>query len=238
MQTITNDLIIIISGSSGVGKTTIAKQLLKESPDSFIIEEWDLIREALRINNSYVFNAISHIFSGQIDNLDVKLENILHCNILNRSTSELTLDEILEQSKMFIRPLISICRRIQMKRLSVIIEGVNLPIKLLVSQKDTANFFSKSKNIVLVNLYAANYKIYKERLDSRAAQRNLPRISNTQFRNIKEYNEYNSNLFTNGFNKTNELKNIIINIDVTSHDFTNANDIAKFILRNINNLVK
>ncbi len=231
MNTLKNDLIILISGSSGIGKTTIAKQLLKILPDSFIIEEWDLIREALRTNNSNIIKTLSDTFRGQIEDLDNQLEDIFHCIILNRSTSDLTVDEILEQSKIFLYPLMSICKRIQKKKLCAIIEGVNLPIKLLLTSKETKEFFEISENIVFVNLYATNYAIYREHLNYRAKQRNVESIDDEHFENIINYNLYNSELSLETSKFVNYLKSKIINVDVTSSQFATAEDIAHYIFK-------
>ena len=236
MENIPSDLIIIISGSSGIGKSTIARQLLKESPDSFIIEEWDLIRESIRTNNSHIFKNISQMFRGQIEKIDMELENILHCRLLNFSTTELTVNEILEQSQIFISPLISICHRIQSKGLCAIIEGVNLPIRFLLSQPGTSKYFLNSKNIVLVNLYATNYELYKERLNTRAKQRKCSPVSNEHFENIINYNKYNSELSVDTFVQKNKLENKVINIDVTSSKFSSAIEITKYIFKIVNNI--
>lgn len=230
---ISSNHIIIISGSSGIGKTTISKQILKQNPDFYIIEEWDFIREAIRANNTYLINTLTSDLSEQIGDIETKLKEITRFNILNRSTSELPLKDILEQSKLLIHPLIKICERIKNKKLSAIIEGVNLPIRLLVSAEETLEYFIKSENIILVNLYASNYEIYKERLNFRNNQRQQSTISNETFNNIMNYNEYNRELSTKAFEKTNILNDIIINIDVTSPRFSKSEKISNYILENL-----
>lgn len=230
---ISSNHIIIISGSSGIGKTTISKQILKQNPDFYIIEEWDFIREAIRANNTYLINTLTSDLSEQIGDIETKLKEITRFNILNRSTSELPLKDILEQSKLLIHPLIKICERIKNKNLSAIIEGVNLPIRLLVSAEETLEYFIKSENIILVNLYASNYEIYKERLNFRNNQRQQSTISNETFNNIMNYNEYNRELSTKAFEKTNILNDIIINIDVTSPRFSKSEKISNYILENL-----
>lgn len=226
--------IIIISGSSGIGKTTISKQILKQNPDFYIIEEWDFIREAIRANNTYLINTLTSELNEQIDDIETKLKEITRFNILNRSTSELPLKDILEQSKLLIHPLIKICERIKNKKLSAIIEGVNLPIRLLVSIEDTFEYFINSENIILVNLYASDSEIYKERLNFRNYQREQSTISNENFNNIMNYNEYNRELSTKAFEKANILNNKIINIDVTSPHFSKSEKISNYILENLN----
>lgn len=230
---ISSNHIIIISGSSGIGKTTISKQILKQNPDFYIIEEWDFIREAIRANNTYLINTLTSDLSEQIGDIETKLKEITRFNILNRSTSELPLKDILEQSKLLIHPLIKICERIKNKKLSAIIEGVNLPIRLLISAEETLEYFIKSENIILVNLYASNYEIYKERLNFRNNQRQQSTISNETFNNIMNYNEYNRELSTKAFEKTNILNDIIINIDVTSPRFSKSEKISNYILENL-----
>ena len=54
--TLPNDLIVLISGVPGVGKTTISYELLKEHEEFRLVEETDIIREILRGYNEYLEN--------------------------------------------------------------------------------------------------------------------------------------------------------------------------------------
>ena len=56
---ISRDYKIFISGATGVGKSTIARNILTIVPEFVIIEEADMLREAVRGENDRIIQIIS-----------------------------------------------------------------------------------------------------------------------------------------------------------------------------------
>lgn len=53
--TLPQNLVLLISGVPGVGKTTLSNELLKIHKEIRLVEETDIIREILRGYNDYLF---------------------------------------------------------------------------------------------------------------------------------------------------------------------------------------
>lgn len=94
----------------GVGKSTIAHNILIKNPDYIIIEEVDIIREALR---GYI-----NLDTFSIPNNDKK--------IINCASYELNTEDFFHQCKILQPSILAICGRLQKKKIPAIIEGVNL----------------------------------------------------------------------------------------------------------------
>lgn len=137
-------LLLIISGSSGVGKSTISQKLLKMWETPIILETFDLIREAIR---GYENQETKNIYSK-----DYIIDNVNFKSLLNNSSFNLQLDDFLNQCKILLPSLKSICIRLEHKNIPAIIEGVNLdPITILTSNI-TKNYFSLRSNTIFINL--------------------------------------------------------------------------------------
>lgn len=212
MHKIPTNTIVFISGASGVGKTTIARKILEYIPEIIVIEEIDLIREAIRSNNKSIeaklLNSKSNLTPQQID-------AILNTNLINKSTSELSINEVKLQSELLLEPLIMICKRLQEKALPAIIEGVNLSFQQLL----LSNYFDSS-NMFFVNLYSSDEKRHKERIDTRCKKRNTKKIPVENFKRIRDVNDYLYEQTQNIINETSfniSLNHNIYNINTTTN---------------------
>lgn len=138
-----NNLIILISGVPGVGKTTISHELLKTHKEFRLIEETDVIREILRGYNKYLSSTFNfdpqNIYSHETF---LSYEMAKHqCNIMKHS-------------------ILNIIMRQQRKNIPSIINGVHIIPEELYAE----TIFS---NIVYINLYVDSEQILWKRLQNR-----------------------------------------------------------------------
>lgn len=231
---IPDNTIVFISGASGVGKTTIARKILEYIPEIIVIEEIDLIREAIRSNNQSVE---AKLLNSKLNLNPQQIEAILNTNLINKSTSELSINEIELQSELLLEPLIMVCKRLQEKALPAIIEGVNLSFRQLL----LSDYFDFS-NMFFINLYSSDEKRHKERIDMRCKKRSTKNISLENFKHIRDVNDYLYEQTQNIINETSiniGLYNNIYNINTTINTENDINaeidNISKAIVEIIHN---
>lgn len=142
-----NDLVILISGVPGVGKTTISYEILKSHKEFRLIEETDIIREILRGYNEQL----------AIDYKSLP-ENIYAHDIF------LTYDMAKQQCKIMKNSIINIIKRQQRKGILSIINGVHIiPEELYLD--------TPFPNILYINLYVDSENTLWNRLKSRNPQK-------------------------------------------------------------------
>ncbi len=138
-----NNLILLISGVPGMGKTTISYELLKNYNQFRIIEETDIVREVLRGYNNYLKITFGKEINYMLDKI-----------YISDHTKLLTFEEAKEQCTFMKQSLLEIITRQQRKGISTIINGVHIIPEVL-------NDFINKDNIVFINLYVTNeHKIY------------------------------------------------------------------------------
>ena len=172
---ISRDYKIFISGATGVGKSTIARNILTIVPEFVIIEEADMLREAVRGENDRIIQIISD-YANQKNKGKAfgkeSLKNLLNYEILKKSTVDLNNIELNTQCKLILDPLEKVCFRLMDKGMPAIIEGVNLSFEAMFEEKNS--FYSTSLNssdTLFLNLYISNENTHKERLISRSNDR-------------------------------------------------------------------
>ena len=153
------NLIILISGVPGVGKTTISYELLKKYKEFRLVEETDIIREIMRGYNNYLSSE---------DKLS--LDNIYSHDVF------LTYDMAKQQCKIMKNSIINIIKRQQRKGIASIINGVHIIPEEL--------YFNLSfPNIIYINLYVDSKKALWNRLNKRNPQKYtydvIPRLYQT-----------------------------------------------------------
>lgn len=131
--------IIFISGSNGVGKTTIARKILEKHKEYIIIQNVDLLREIVRS------------MEEKCHNLTPKEQYIL-----NSSAYELDFDNQMKQCKLLLRPIVSVCKRLHAKKIPAIIEGINICYNILLSDSEFIECLKKFDNISFINLYLSD----------------------------------------------------------------------------------
>lgn len=145
--TLPNDLIVLISGVPGVGKTTISYELLKEHEEFRLVEETDIIREILRGYNEYLENI--H---------DTPLNDVIYEHDIF-----LSYDMAKHQCRIMKNSIINIIQRQQRKGIPTIINGVHIiPEELYLN--------IKSPNILFINLYVDSEAALWKRLKIRDPQ--------------------------------------------------------------------
>ena len=141
------NLIILISGVPGVGKTTISWELLKTYQEFRLVEETDIIREILRGYN----NLLTSIHKSPLD--EIYAHDIF-----------LSYDMARQQCKIMKNSIINIIKRQQRKGIPSIINGVHIiPEELYLS--------TPFPNILYINLYIDSEKDLWTRLSKRDPQK-------------------------------------------------------------------
>lgn len=137
--------LLFISGMPGVGKSTIAHNILINNPDYIIIEEVDIIREALR---GYIN------LNSDVLNISNNYKKIINC-----ASYELNFEEFLYQCKILQPSILAICLRLQRKKIPAIIEGVNLDY-ISMYQSLEINFL----DFLCINFHISDEKRHHENL--------------------------------------------------------------------------
>lgn len=190
---IPNGLILLISGVPGVGKTTISYNLLKQLSEFRIIEETDILRDALRGYNAMLF-----------EKYGTALEEILKDTEIYSNQKLLSFSEAKQQCLLMKTSIEYIIARQQRKGICTIINGVHIVPEALVE-------LLNNPLIRFVNLYVSNEEKLQERLRKRDPNsymlKHIPFI-------------YNTNIdLLNSTQKLASLHNhSVFNIDVTSLD--------------------
>lgn len=224
---------IFISGATGVGKSTIARNLLNLIPEFVIIEEADMLREAVRGENNRIVNIISKYAATKgrskafsVDNL----RSILEYETLKKSTIDLEYDEVNKQCQLILEPLEKVCYRLMDKGMPAIIEGVNLSFEAMFEKTESVYYTSLNSDYTLFfNLYVNNEDEHRNRLHQRCNDRRdnsetrhryLQRLSNIRSMNDKQ------SLKAEEYSK--KYKNVF-NVDVTGSLEETINNILNII---------
>lgn len=190
---IPNGFILFISGVPGVGKTTVSYELLRRFNEFRIIEETDILRDALRGYNEFL-----------TDKFGTALKSMLKETEIFAHTKLLTLEEAKDQCIIMKSSIENIVMRQQRKGISSIINGVHIIPEIL---KELAN----SSNIVFINLFIDNQESLHKRITQRDPksymQHNIPLIFKT-----------NNDLFNSTKNLEALKENSFFNINITSLD--------------------
>lgn len=141
------DLIVLLSGVPGVGKTTISNELFKTHKEFRLVEETDIIREVLRGYNSYLTEV------GQCPVNDIYPHNIF-----------LSYEMASQQCQIMKNSIINIIKRQQRKQIPSIINGVHIiPEELYIH--------ISRPNILYIILYVNSEEVLWERLKKRDSQK-------------------------------------------------------------------
>lgn len=145
-----NDLIILISGVPGVGKTTISYELLKTYKEFRLVEETDVIREVLRGYNTHLMHTY------KIAPKEIYSHNLF----LNYNMAS-------EQCRIMKNCIINIIERQRRKGIPSIINGVHIiPEELYI--------FLPHSNIIYLNLYVDSEDALWNRLKYRDQKKYKP----------------------------------------------------------------
>ena len=141
--------IVFISGVPGVGKTTIAYELLRRFDSFRIIEETDLIREVLRGYNSF----LAHEFPTQSQEILEKIKITDHNKLLSFA-------EAVQQCEFMRSSFEYIVGRQKRKGIPSIINGVHIIPEVL-------NGLADNHNVIYINLYTHSEQELYRRLVGR-----------------------------------------------------------------------
>lgn len=141
--TLPEDLVVLISGVPGVGKTTISYELLTRYKEFRLVEETDIIREILRGYNSFL------------------LDNNLHMNntIYSHETF-LSYNMAKKQCCLMRNSIINIVKRQKRKGIPSIINGVHIIPEELYT-------YLKFPNVLFINLFIDSKEELWGRLQNR-----------------------------------------------------------------------
>jgi len=182
--------VIFISGVPGSGKTTISYELLKKFDVFRIVEETDLIREALRGYNEYIKDEFKDRIQFLFDEIEI-----------SDHTKLLTMDEARQQCKFMKNSLENIVLRQQRKGIPSIVNGVHVIPEIL-------DGIFENRNIIYVNLYVNSEKKIYDRLFNRNPNSYMLNHTPLIF-------QTNVDLYFSTLKKSNESNYVFNNIDVT-----------------------
>lgn len=138
-----NNLILLISGVPGVGKTTISYELLKSYNEFRLVEETDIVREILRGYKDKLAEC------GIIDSNNIYPHDVL----LNYEMAK-------QQCDIMKNSILNIINRQQRKNIPSIINGVHIIPEVLCTD-------ITCPNVIYINLYVDSECTLWERLKDR-----------------------------------------------------------------------
>ena len=155
---IPKDAILMISGVSCVGKTTVAYEIVRNYPEFRRVSEYDLIRTIVRTAYEHLSEE-AYINDESISKYNALFKSITNCNF-----------EITKlQSEQLIPYVKEIILRQQRRRIPTIIEGTGIiPITYFPNNQPLEWL---TKHVVFVNLYMSNDKEHISRRQSRSEER-------------------------------------------------------------------
>lgn len=189
--------IVFLSGVPGVGKTTISYELLKCAECFRIIEETDILRDALRGYNSFIRKGVNASLQPLLDNAEIF-----------DHTKLLSFEEAKQQCAIMKNSFDNIITRQQRKGISSIINGVHVIPEVLKE-------FAANSNIIFINLYVSNQEALYNRL--------LKRDPNSyMLKHIPYIFSSNLDLYHSTDVLAKQTPNSFYNIDVTTSDLEEA----------------
>lgn len=184
-------LVVFISGVPGVGKTTISYELLRMFDEFRIVEETDLIREALRGYSEYIKDSFEDKELCFLDEIEIA-----------HNKKFLRYGEAKKQCEHMKKSFEKIVRRQKRKGISTIINGVHIVPEVL-------DGFCEIDHVLFFNLSLNN----KSSLCDRWTQRDSKKY-NTKNLSIAFQTNIELSLSTRRLSKIS--KNIFFDIDVTN----------------------
>ena len=177
-----NDLIIMLSGVSCVGKTTTAYNLLQEIPQLRRVSELDIIRTMAR--------AIVKEISGlDFIGIDTKEKINDFFNPLYDSITNGNFEALKRQSNIILKYIKEIVKRQQMRKIPTVIEGINIiPSLYFYNDKPIDGF---QNNIVYINLFMSDIEEHKKRRLKRCKEREYTQTIQTINDKITKLAEHN-----------------------------------------------
>lgn len=141
--------ILFISGVPGVGKTTISYELLRQFQEFRIIEETDILRDALRGYNEMLIERHGQKMYSALKEFEIYDHTIL-----------LSFAKAKQQCMIIKKSIENIVARQQRKGISSIINGVHIIPEVLKN-------LACNRRIIFINLYISNKDILRKRLTNR-----------------------------------------------------------------------
>lgn len=199
MIQIPNDLIIMLSGVSCVGKTTVAYNLLQEIPQLRIVSELDIVRTMVRTAVKEISNL--EFVQGGIEDKILHLYKPLYKSITNGNFQTLK-----DQSSIMLKYIKEIVKRQQIRKIPTVIEGINIVPSLYFFENEPIEGFQK--DIVFINLYMSDIEDHKKRRQKRCKKREYTQSLQAIDAKITKLEEHNNMLHKETLALSNMYKNI------------------------------
>ena len=212
---IPSNTILMLSGVACVGKTTTARNIVKNYEEFKLVTEVDIIREVIR----YTIKNVDAYYKFY-DKNSVTLEY----KSLFDSLTDGDYNTLLNQAKALLPYIRSIVYKQQRKNIATIIEGMCIVPELYFKNYVPIDGFKN--NVVFINLYISNQKKHFSRGDRRCKERNYDTNKNMYDKIIKMESK-NIALHESTLKLSEHCKNVY-SIDVTN---LNKIDIVDIIMK-------
>lgn len=146
---IPKQFILFVSGVPGVGKTTVSYELLKRFRDFRIIEETDILRDALRGYNELLIQKFGQLLKSMLNEIEI-----------TDHTKLLTLSDAQQQCMIMKKSVENIVARQQRKGIPSIINGVHIV-------PETLKNLAENPFIAFINLYVSDEDVLRSRIENR-----------------------------------------------------------------------
>ena len=205
MLKIPNDFVLMLSGVSCVGKTTVAYNLLHNMPQFRIVTQLDIVRTAIRS----VIKKIS--YSNNKDNANkiyIDFFKPIFDSITNGDYATLK-----QQSNIMMNCLQEIIKRQQMRQIPTIIEGINIiPSLYFINDKPIEGF---NRNVAFIDLYISDIADHRKRRQKRCKERGYAQINYIMDEKVDKQRNINLMLYEETVNLSKKHKNVFA-LDVSN----------------------
>jgi adenylate kinase family enzyme len=229
------DFQIFITGSYGVGKSTVAEEIMNRT-NIQLIQKTDVIKYALRgfigkRNANLAERKKSRVGSGfNMQDMDAILDEFLTDDkLVERMIYDCDKEQFKNQCSFLLESIARIGDDLARRKIPSIIDGINFPVEILTEHS--------KKNRMFINLYVDDITIlsnrlkdsYDSRMDPASTQRNVDiRKNSMEIINIYFKSEYDEFI-----KKNNEPLNVLNiktdNLDVGQVAYKIINKLKKYV---------
>ena len=215
---IPDDFILLISGTSCVGKTAVAQRIITLIPEFRNVTEMDILRTAARA-----------IVEDSVDLFKLNKSNpVYEALFCSTKAGDFTIYK--QQARFFVSSVRDIVKRQQTRKIPTIIEGINIVPSLYFSNYTPIEGFKN--HILFVNLYLSDEFSHIERRTKRCHERGYVDTKEEIVNTVKCIRKYKNEELHNECKNLSRHVNNVYSIDTAAKDI---DDVVQTILELIYN---